>query len=424
MRHHIPAAALAVAIVFALSACQGEPTAPAATADAAAPAADAAPAATDAPASSAARTDLDQLAARVVSQSAAIKEGDVVLISGRTHDAELMENLAVEARKLGAFPLVSYNSDRLSKRLFFDVPAEYDSQQDALGMALADVVDVNIELGNTTTENLFEGADPARVAARNKAFEPMQQAFTRNNVRFIELGNGLYPTAWRAERLGMSEDALADLFWKGVNVDYAQLQARADEVGKALSAGKEVHVTHANGTDLTFSIAGRPVMSSDGMLSEADIARGGGAVQQYLPAGEVYTTPAPGSGDGKLVQTRGYFRGQQIDNLTLSFAGGQLTGMTGSGPGYAGFKAEYDAIDDARKSALGFIDFGINPNIALPEGASVGTWVPAGSVTVGTGGNTWAGGDNAVPYSLTVHLPGSTVTVDGKPFVEQGTLKM
>lgn len=423
MRQLLPAAALAVAISAFLSACQGEPATATADADAPAPAADAAPADAAEPAQ-AARTDLDQLAARVISQSAAVKEGDVVLISGRTHDAELMENLAVEARKLGAFPLVAYNSDRLSKRLFFDVPAEYDSQQDALGMALAEVADVNIDLANGTSENLFEGADPARVAARSKAAEPMLQAFMKNNVRFVELGNGLYPTAWRAERLGMSEDALADLFWQGVNVDYAQLQARADEVGKALSGGDQVHVTHPNGTDLSFSIAGRPVMSSDGMLSEADVARGGGAVQQYLPAGEVYTTVVPGSGEGKLVQTRGYFRGQQIDDLTLTFAGGQLTGMTGSGPGYAGFKAEYDAVDDARKSALSFIDFGINPNIALPAGASVGTWVPAGSVTIGAGGNTWAGGDNAVPYSLVVHLPGSTVTVDDKPVVEKGTLKM
>jgi hypothetical protein len=36
--------------------------------------------------------------------------------------------------------------------------------------------------------------------------------------------------------------------------------------------------------------------------------------------------------------------------------------MAGSGPGYADFKAEYDAVhDDARKDLLGFVDLGINP---------------------------------------------------------------
>jgi aminopeptidase len=414
MRRITQIAGLTIAIVAVLGACQRESAAPSATARGADAAAAEEPAPAAEPARSTAATDLEQLATRVITQSAAVKEGDVVLIGGRMADAELMENLAVAARKAGAFPLVTYSSDRLSKRLFFDVPAKYDSQSDALGLKLAEIADVTIEVSNATTENLFEGADPARVATRTQAFEPVQQAFARNNVRAVELGNGLYPASWRAKRMGLSEEALADLFWKGVNVDYTQLQAR----------GEEVHVTHPNGTDLKFSVQGRPVLASDGVASEADLKRGGGALSQYLPAGEVYTTPVPGSGEGKLVQTRGYFRGKQIDDLTLTFSGGELTAMTGSGPGFAAFKAEYDAVDDKRKTALAFLDFGINPNISLPADAGVGTWVPAGSVTLGTGSNVWAGGDNSVPYSLVVHLPGSTVTLDGKPVVEQGALKL
>lgn len=50
--------------------------------------------------------------------------------------------------------------------------------------------------------------------------------------------------------------------------------------------------------------------------------------------------------------------------------------------------------------------------------------VPPVAVTVGIGGNTWAGGDNSVPYALTVFLPGSTMTLDGKPIVEKGALKL
>ena len=35
-----------------------------------------------------------------------------------------MENIAVNVRKAGGFPLVEYSSDRLAKRLFFDVPEQ------------------------------------------------------------------------------------------------------------------------------------------------------------------------------------------------------------------------------------------------------------------------------------------------------------
>jgi leucyl aminopeptidase (aminopeptidase T) len=367
---------------------------------------------------------MEQLASRLVTQSAAVKEGEVVLISGRSQDAELIEDLAVNVRKVGAFPLVLYTSDRLAKRLFFDVPDKYDSQPDAVDMALVKLADVNIALNNGTSENLFEGADPKRMAARNKAGEAVGQEALKNNVRLVEVGNNLYPTPWRAERYGMSQDELASTFWNGVNVDYSELQTRGEQVKAALASGNEMHITNPNGTDLKFSVKGRKVLVSDGIISEADLKAGGPAVSVFLPAGEVYTTPVPGSAEGKVVHSRTFFRGKQIDNLTFTISGGKVTEMTGAGPGYADYKAVYDAVTDDRKNLLGFVDLGINPNVKLPASSAVGTWVPAGTVTVGTGSNTWAGGDNSVSYGDTIFLPGSTVTLDGKAIVENGMLKL
>lgn len=372
----------------------------------------------------AAPTDLEQLAQRLVTQSAAVKEGDVVFISGRPHDAELLENIAVNVRKVGAWPMIEYSSDRLSKRLFFDVPANYDTQPDKIGMELAGSVDAVINVGNNLTQNLFEGADPVRTAARGKANEPVTQAFLKNNVRTVEVGNELYPTPWRAERYGMTEDALATTFWNGVNIDYSELQTRGEQVKAALAGGNEVHITNPNGTDLTVRVQGRPILVSDGIISADDVKQGGAAVSVFLPAGEVYTTPVPGTAAGKVVSTLTSFRGKPVENLTLIFEGGKATSMTGSGAGFADLKAEYDAIDDARKDEFGYVDFGINSKVALPANSKVGTWVPAGAVTVGTGGNTWAGGNNSVPYGQTLFLPGSTVTLDGKVIVDKGVLKL
>ena len=413
------APALAAAILAALASCQR------ATPPETAPASSAAPAAsTAAPApAKAAYTDLEQLAQRVVTQSAAVKEGEVVLITGRTSDAELLEDLAVNVRKAGAFPLVEYSSDRLDKRLFFDVPDTYDTQPNTLGSKLADAVDVVISVSNNSTENLFEGADPKRMAARGKANEAVMQKFMRK-VRNIEIGNNLYPTTWRAARYGLSEDELARTFWSGVNLDYSELQTRGAQVKSAIAAGNEVHITNPNGTDLKLSVKGRPVLVSDGVVTAEDMKGGAAASAAYLPAGEVYTTPVAGSAEGKVVNSLTYFRGKEVNNLTLTVSGGKVTAMSGEGPGYAGLKAEYDAVDDARKDQLSFVDLGINPNVKLPASSKIGTWVPAGSVTVGTGVNTWAGGDNSVPYGLVLFLPGSTVTLDGKAIVENGTLKL
>ena len=414
----LPATALSVALLAALlAACQRQPTNEM-------PAGAAPPGTADTTSAKAPSTDLEQLANRVVTQSAGVQEGEVVLINGQSGDGELLENLAVNVRKAGAFPIVLYDTDRLDKRMFFDVPAKYDTQQDKAAMGLMGLANAVIVIANGSSEDVFEGADPARTAARAKAGEAINQTMLKRGVRTIELGNNLYPTSWRAERYGMSEDELSKLFWNGVSVDYSDVQKRGETVKAALAAGDEVHVTNPNGTDLKLRIKGRPVLVSDGILSDAERKAGGVAASVYLPAGEVYTTPVAGSAEGKIVQTRGYFRGKPIDNLTMTVSGGKVMTMTGTGAGWAAYKATYDAVADPRKDVFGFIDLGINPNVKLPAKSSVGTWVPAGAVTLGAGNNSWAGGDNTGPWASSLFLPGSTVTLDGKTIVDAGVLKL
>lgn len=368
--------------------------------------------------------ELERLAARIITRNAGVARGEIVWIAGRPHDAELLENLAVQARRLGAYPLIEYSSDRLSRRLFFDVPAEFDAIPNAVGMMVADNADVLIELSNGTSENLFDGADPARIAARIQADEAVQTSFMKHGGRLVEIGNGLYPTAWRADRFGLSEAALAQMFWDGVNVDPAVLRERGDAVRAAMAAADRVRVTHPNGTDITVSLKGRPVLVSDGAISDDEKAQGGPALMTYLPAGEVYAAVVPGTASGTLVPSYGYYQGEPIERLTLKFENGALVSVTGEGAGFAPMKAVYDAIDDDRKNRFGFVDLGINPNIRLPAESRIGTWVPAGTVSLGSGNNTWAGGDNPVPHSFSVSLQGATVTFDGNTVVEDGELKL
>jgi hypothetical protein len=171
---------------------------------------------------------------------------------------------------------------------------------------------------------------------------------------------------------------------------------------------------------LRVRIDGRPVLDSDGVVSKEELAAGGAGANIYLPAGEVYLAPVPGSAEGVVVHARDFFRGRELSNLRLEFRAGRLVSMHGEGPGYAEFRAAYEAVRDARKDEFSFVDFGLNPHLKLPPGSQVGAWVPAGMVSVGMGANTWADGDNSVAYGLTAHLPASTVTLDGKLLVERG----
>jgi leucyl aminopeptidase (aminopeptidase T) len=405
-----------LAICMAAAACQ-KAAAPANNSAAAPPAGN-----TTTPAAEttkkAAPTDLQQLAQRVVTQSAGVKEGDVVLISGSARDMELLENIVTEVQKVGGDPMLTINSERITKRSYKDVPEKYDTKPPKLDLALAKIINASIFVDSTETEALLADVPPARMAARAKAGEPVAVEFRKNKIRSVSIGNDLYPTEWRAKRFEMPLDGFAKLFWDGVNIEYTGLEA-AGEKARAALTGKEVEITHPNGTSLKLNIESKPAYISDGIISAEDVQKGN--VDVFLPAGEAAVIPSANSGTGKFVIEKDYFQGKEIRNLTMNFENGKMTSMTGEGDGFALLKADYDARGEG-KDLLSYVDIGINPNYVLAPTSKLGNWVSAGMVSVGTGNNTWAGGNNTVSFGAGGHLAGCTVKVDGKTVVENGKL--
>ena len=367
--------------------------------------------------------DAEAISNRLVTQVAGVKEGDVVFISGGTRDLEMLEDLVVDTRKVGAFPLFTLNSDRVAKKYYEEVPEKYDTQPPDFELKLATLPTVAISIDANEIEGLLADVSPTRLANTAKTEQPVGELFQKRNVRQVAVGNDLYPTEWRAKRFGISQDELTKTFWSAVNSDYSGIQATGEKLKTSLSAGKELHITSAEGTDLKVKIEARPFFVSDGIISAEDVQKGGPAVSVYLPAGEVYSTPVAGSAEGKVVIAQQFYRGKEMTNLTLVFAAGKMTSMTGSGPGFDAMKKDYDAVTDPGKDLFSYIDFGINPNLKIWPASKVGNWVQAGMVSLGTGNNMWAGGDNKASFDAGGHLPGCTVTLDGKTIIEKGEWK-
>jgi leucyl aminopeptidase (aminopeptidase T) len=363
--------------------------------------------------------DYAALSTRLVTQSAGVAEGDRVLITGSAKDQALLEDLAVQVRRVGGFPLISTGSENLTKRLIVDVPEQYDAQEDKLGLALANAFDVMFIVDYPVAPDLMADVSPARLAKRAQAAAPGQQAAMKKGIRTINLGNSMIPSPANATRLGLTEEELTRVFWAGVGADPATIKARGDALKAAIAAGSTLRITAPNGTDLTVRVEKRPVLISDGAVSADERKQGGASVLVWLPAGEVYLAPVPGTAEGKVVVDRQPFQGKEIQGLTLTFAGGKLTDMTATS-GVEPLKASYDAAP-AGKELFAFVDFGVNP--AVTAASPIPTWVTDGMVSIGIGENTWAGGTNTVAYAFSAHLPGATVTVDGKPIVENGAIK-
>lgn len=366
--------------------------------------------------------DFDALSANLVTQSIGVREGDNVLITGGADNIELLEDIAVHVRRAGAFPMITIQSDRLTRRMVVDVPEQYDTQQDAFALALAGLVDVAISVDQPSAPDLLADIPDDRMARRAQAGAAVGEAFEKADIRLVNLGNSMNPSPANANRLGLSQEELARVFWAGVGVDPSTIQSRGEALRGKLAAGQVLHITAPNGTDLTVNIAGRPSFVSDGMITEEEAAKGGASKFLWLPAGEVYVAPVPGSAQGTVVGDQ-HFEGQQISGLTLTFAGGKLTGMSATS-GIEPLQSAYDAAAGDRKSEFAVVDFGINPAVkSSTAGAPIRTWVADGIVSVGIGNNTWAGGDNNSTFGLFLHIPNATVTLDGNVIVEGGVIR-
>jgi hypothetical protein len=74
------------------------------------------------------KVDYQTIAAKLAEQCAGVKEGDIVQIFGGVKYAELLEDIAVEVRKRGAFPLLTFGGDRLNRKMFDEVPDKFVAQ--------------------------------------------------------------------------------------------------------------------------------------------------------------------------------------------------------------------------------------------------------------------------------------------------------
>jgi leucyl aminopeptidase (aminopeptidase T) len=362
-----------------------------------------------------------QAVARNLVQAGMVKTGDKVLIAGSVRDEKLMEHIAIETMKAGGQPMISLASDSLTRRSYDEVPASYDSLPATLNVALINMFDVQIQLDVGEAEDLLSGVPQSRQAARAKANEPATQAFFERNVRLVNLGNGLYPTATLSRRLGVPQPELASTFWKGASVPAQTLRTNGETVRTAFAGAKQVTLTHPNGTNLTFAVDAGRAFVSDGAITAEKVKQGSAAASTWLPAGELILPSAGGTAEGKVVIDKMLWNGQEVRGLTLTYSKGRLTSMTAAS-NIDNLKARYDAAGGG-KDQFGYIDIGLNPETKLPVGTGRIVWTAPGAVTLGLGDNRGFGGTNASDFGLATQIGGATLKADGKTVVENGALK-
>ena len=375
---------------------------------------------TEAPAgaSSGRARDFATTARQIVNDSARVTEGESVLITGDPSKIPLMEAVAIEVAKKGAFPHMVLNSPNVNRKVLLEAPAAFLETPNKMAIAELKKTDVMITLSPTQDPASLAKVPEERVALVRKAGQAFTDAFYARPMRAVSLGNPLMPTPEVARFYGVTLTQLESQFWQAVNTTHAVIEDNAHRVRQALASGRAARIRTTAGTDLRFDFQeGADIGMSDGQIHEAP---GGKPAQVWLPAGEVFTAPEIASVNGAVVVPLATYRGIKIRNLRLTFANGRVTDIQAGQNAEALREALNRSTGD--KDVIAFVDIGVNPNSRPIGGADYYTYDMGGMVTIGIGEAPWADSPNRSDFSQDFHLPRATLEVDGQAIIRDGRL--
>jgi len=203
-----------------------------------------------------------------------------------------------------------------------------------------------------------------------------------------------------------------DIFVETMNADYLKIKDMALKMSEALKGVNVIRVTSPFGTDVVFSIEGRPVLLDTGILHEK------GAFGN-LPAGEVFVAPVEGTAEGVIVFDASVASVGLLKNpIKISVK--------------KGFAVEIKGAEEAsklrellgsvkRKEAYNIAEFGIGCNTgARVVGNILEDEKVFGTIHIALGDNSTIGGKTVAGIHLDGIITKPTVYADNKKIIENG----
>jgi leucyl aminopeptidase (aminopeptidase T) len=360
------------------------------------------------------------LAPRLV-ESAGIKHGDIVSISGGPALVEEMEALGVEVQKAGGNPILVLNSPRLTRSLYADVAEKHlDQVPTALDAFYAQHVDVEFALPSGEDFATVRRVDPAR---RNRVDQALSRADAataserdKGKTRSLFIG---VPTASDTASIQMDYGQYEAMTWSAMEADYKAIAAKGQQIKKVLEGAKRLRITSPEGTDFTVELGGRPIVVRAGSVPPGTK---GTQAERFasLPGGSVRFAPLETTANGKIRAAE-----DQCDKPVRDESLDVKNGM----PVNVSSKSDQDCLQRSLQQAgrFGNITIGLNPAVKFDHVPSYGPQFEnaAGIVQIGFASNQALGGANPpAPGGWSVPLLKATVEADGKVIVKDGKLAL
>jgi leucyl aminopeptidase (aminopeptidase T) len=357
-----------------------------------------------------------QVAHNVLTKTLRVGRGENVVIETWSESLPWAKPFVNEARRIGAHPMLLYEDEesfwaalragegpqtgrvgdhewaameKSSAYVFFHGPSEWPRQDELPAKKLRGVAAYNPEWYRRAAKAKIRGA----------------RMFLGRTSELAAKRWKLDLDAWREELLRASLVPPADLHRLGTRV------------GERLQRGKEVRVSHANGTDLTFQLGRFPLQLDDALVDAADLKAGNNMAN--IPGGVVGVCIDHRSVEGEVIGNHtNYLMSGPVTGARWSFTDGHLKAQSYESGGKP-LLAAYARATGAGKDRLGYISVGLNPEISkLPMMEDQ----ELGAVLFQLGENDFRGGKISSPPGPWLVLKGADVTIDGKPLLERGRI--
>ena len=269
---------------------------------------------------------------------------------------------------------------------------------------------------DTEKEASLPGAVVDRIDADDNEWFRIVQKYGLRCVRW-DLGR---TSETMARRYGVELDRWRNELIEGASVDPRTLQHDGVRIARAFRRGREVTISHPNGTDLTLRLRGRAPRVDDGVVDEADIRAGN--VVAVIPSGVTTVAVDETHAEGAFIGSAGigFVRGTEfpLRGGNWTFRAGRLVHYTFEAGGEK-FRREFGKIGPG-KDRPGLLAVGLNPKItSIPQMMDQ----VRGMVTIAIGRNSFVGGVTRTPrFTAYQFLQGATLDVDGARIVEGGKI--
>ncbi|HEX6433078.1 MAG TPA: aminopeptidase, partial [Gemmatimonadales bacterium] len=316
-------------------------------------------------------------------QSAAIKPGDLVSISGGPTLVPEMEALGEEVQKAGGYPLLVLDSPRLTRQFYTEfseqylekIPTGWDTFQ-------GEQVDVAFVLPAGEDFATIRRTDPERRARVDQALSRSDAATLaqRNKGKTRTLIVSI-PTPSDTASIHMDYRQYEAMSWSAIEADYQEMAAKGQQIKRVLEGAKRLRITSPEGTDFTVDLGKRPVVVRAGIAppgTKGTIA----ARTSSLPGGSVRFAPVETSANGKIRAAEDQCE-QPIRDESIDVRKGMPENVRAG--------SDEQCLQRSMKDAgrFGSIIIGLNPAIQFTNVPSYSPQLEnaAGMVSIAFGGN-------------------------------------